>query len=428
MAGRGTDIQLGGNLEMLLIERLRDVTDDGERARITAQAKAEIEEARAKVRAAGGLFVIGTERHESRRIDNQLRGRSGRQGDPGASIFFLSLQDDLMRIFGAHNQTQQILARLGLRDGEKIAHPWITTALLKAQHKVEARNFDMRKNLLKFDNIMNDQRKVIYEQRREIMGALNISETIKDLRDEVIHTLVTRAIPPHSYHEQWDLVGLKDQVKDVLALDLLIDAWGQENGIAETEIEERIQKAVQQKLDDKAAMIDPDAMRRAEKAALLGVLDQSWKDHLLSLDQLRQGIHLRGYGQRDPLNEYSREAFGLFQLMLDRIREDVTRALMHSEIRLPSLEEIMARSRAAIQELHGASLDSAPGALFGDDLLPEGMALRKNNDGPGPRAHLRPAQNVFNQNDPATWTQTPRNSLCPCGSGRKYKHCHGQLI
>ena len=429
MAGRGTDIKLGGNLEMVLAERLKDVTDEAERARITAEAEAEIDEQRNKVKAAGGLFVIGTERHESRRIDNQLRGRSGRQGDPGASIFYLSLQDDLMRIFGAHNQTQQILARLGLRDGEKIAHPWISTALLKAQHKVESRNFDMRKNLLKFDNIMNDQRKVIYEQRREIMASEAISETIKDLRDEVIQNVVTQAIPPHSYHEQWDLAGLQAQVKDILALDLPIEEWGKENGIAETEIEERIQKAVEQKVADKLAMIDPDAMQRAEKAALLSVLDQAWKDHLLSLDQLRQGIHLRGYGQRDPLNEYSREAFDLFQVMIVSIRDDVTRALMRSEIRLPSLEEIIERSKAAVQELHGASLDPVPGAPFGDDVLPEGMVVRKStgNAGPNLRAVPQPVQNVFDAKNPDTWAQTPRNAPCPCGSGKKYKHCHGAV-
>ena len=426
MAGRGTDIQLGGNLEMRLAEELKGIEDEKVRAERTISIKKEIEEAREQVRTAGGLFVIGTERHESRRIDNQLRGRSGRQGDPGASIFFLSLQDDLMRIFGAHNQTHNILAKLGLRDGEKIAHPWITTALAKAQQKVESRNFDMRKNLLKFDNIMNDQRKVIYEQRREIMAAADVSDTIRDLREEVIHTLVSQAIPSHSYMEQWDVAGLEERVKEILALDLPIKLWGQENGIAEHEIEQRITKASEEKVAEKLKLVSEEAIRRAEKTALLGVLDQAWKDHLLGLDQLRQGIHLRGYAQRDPLNEYSREAFGLFQLMLERIREDVTKALMHTEVRLPSLEDILSQRQVAMQEVHGLSPDAIPSIPFGADPLPEGMVLRHPSD---PKAQgaagARPKQNVFDAKNPETWAQTPRNAACPCGSGKKYKHCHG---
>ena len=417
MAGRGTDIQLGGNFEA----RLAEISANGEPDAATVAAlRKEIDEAREKVRAAGGLCVIGTERHESRRIDNQLRGRSGRQGDPGASIFFLSLEDDLMRIFGTHNQTQAILAKLGLRDGEKIAHPWITTALAKAQQKVEGRNFDMRKNLLKFDNIMNDQRKVIYEQRREIMSSADVSGVINDLRDEVIHELVTQAIPFHSYVEQWDIQGLQERVKDILALDLPITQWAHENGIAEAEIEERIKRATNEKIKEKTSIIDPAAMRHAEKAALIGTLDQAWKDHLLALDHVRQGIHLRGYGQRDPLNEYSREAFGLFQLMLESIREEVTKALMQAGMRLPSLDEMIAqRNRAAMQELSGAEAGS-----FGADPLPEGMVVQH----PAASRHVpaMPVQRaVFDQKDPATWSDTPRNSPCPCGSQKKYKHCHG---
>lgn len=425
MAGRGTDIQLGGNLDMRLAIELKDITDEAERASRIAQITSEVESERVAVRNAGGLFVIGTERHESRRIDNQLRGRSGRQGDPGASIFFLSLEDDLMRIFGTHNQTQQILAKLGLRDGEKIAHPWISTALEKAQQKVESRNFDMRKNLLKFDNVMNDQRKVIYEQRREIMSAGNVSDTIQELRDDIIHTLVSNAIPPHSYVEQWDLHGLHDRVKEVLALDLPIESWT-EGGIAEHEIEERIVKAANEKMAEKLSIVNPEAMQRAEKAALLGILDQAWKDHLLSLDQLRQGIHLRGYGQRDPLNEYKNEAFGLFKLMLDSIREQVTKALMHAEVRLPSLEEIMERRRIAMQELHGDQVDASTGLPAGMDPLPSGMVLRHpmNPRGGQPTAP-QPATTTLNEKNPETWVQTSRNAPCPCGSGKKYKHCHG---
>jgi preprotein translocase subunit SecA len=405
MAGRGTDIQLGGNFEARLAELSANGTPD---EKTIAALRKEIDEARDQVKKAGGLFVIGTERHESRRIDNQLRGRSGRQGDPGASMFFLSLEDDLMRIFGAHNQTQAILAKLGLRDGEKIAHPWITTALAKAQQKVEARNFDIRKNLLKFDNIMNDQRKVIYEQRREIMASNDVSEIIRDLRDETIQDFVSKAIPPHSYVEQWDIAGLQERVKDILALELPIEAWAAENNIAEVEIEERIKKAAEEKLKEKTSIIDEQSMRHAEKAALLGTLDQAWKEHLLELDQLRQGIHLRGYGQRDPLNEYSRESFGLFQLMLIAVREQVTKAIMEAGMRLPSMEEILLRQReAAMLELSG---DAAAGS-FGGEPLPEGMVFRTT-------APFDPA-------NPETWGETPRNAACPCGSGKKYKHCHG---
>ncbi|MDD5587349.1 MAG: SEC-C metal-binding domain-containing protein, partial [Alphaproteobacteria bacterium] len=345
-------------------------------------------------------------------IDNQLRGRSGRQGDPGTSMFYLSLEDDLMRIFGS-NRMEGILTKLGLRGGEKISQPWISTALQKAQEKVEARNFDIRKNLLKFDNVMNAQRKVIYEQRRDIMAAGDVSESIRDLRHEVIHALVSRAIPAHSYSDQWDLEGLQERASELLALNLPIVDWGKEDGIAEEEMEERLRKAADEKMASKAATIGLENLQRAEKAALLGLLDQAWKDHLLALDQLRQGIHLRGYGQRDPFNEYNREAFGLFQIMLDSIREQVTKVLMHAEIRLPTLDEYMARRQQELQELHGAP----PDVLGGSEPLPDGMARRV--------AHLRPVQNRFDQQNPDTWHNTPRNAPCPCGSGKKYKHCHG---
>ncbi|MFA5040820.1 MAG: preprotein translocase subunit SecA [Bdellovibrionales bacterium] len=417
MAGRGTDIQLGGNFEA----RLAELSANGEPDEATVAAlRKEIDEAREKVRKAGGLYVIGTERHESRRIDNQLRGRSGRQGDPGASMFFLSLEDDLMRIFGAHNQTQAILAKLGLRDGEKIAHPWISTALAKAQQKVEARNFDIRKNLLKFDNIMNDQRTVIYEQRREIMAAENVSDIICSLREDVIHDLVSHAIPPHSYIEQWDIAGLQEGIKDRLALDLPVAEWAAENNIAEVEIEERVRHAAEEKLKEKTAVLQEGAMRHAEKAALLGTLDQAWKDHLLALDQLRQGIHLRGYGQRDPLNEYSREAFGLFQLMLVSVREDVTRTLMHAGMHLPSMEEILERQRAAaMTELSGAEAGAA--MPFGEDVsVPSSIGQQSLVASPVQHA-------AFDQSNPETWINTPRNASCPCGSGKKYKHCHGAV-
>lgn len=412
MAGRGTDIQLGGNLDMCLKEEglfpQEGVALTPEQQKRKEAIKAEIEAARAEVRNAGGLFVLGTERHESRRIDNQLRGRSGRQGDPGASKFYLSLEDDLMRIFGS-DRMEGILSRLGLRDGEKISHPWISTALEKAQQKVEARNFDIRKNLLKFDNIMNDQRKVVYEQRKEIMAAATVSEVIKGLRQEVIEGLVNKAIPPHSYPEQWALDALRDGVKEKLGLDLPIVEWGREDGIAETEIIERISKAADEKMASKVEVVGQESMWRAEKAALLTIFDQIWKDHLLGLDQLRQGIHLRGYGQRDPLNEYSREAFELFQMMLGDVRERVTKALLMAEVRLPTLEEyVAARQREEIREGRGMSPEEMEAAV-------------------AQQAKQHTVRNVFNPGDPTTWGGVARNASCPCGSGKKYKHCHGAV-
>jgi len=423
MAGRGTDIQLGGNVAMRLEQELANVKDPVERQEITARIAADVAENADKARAAGGLFIIGTERHESRRIDNQLRGRSGRQGDPGESMFFLSLEDDLMRIFGSERM-EKILAGLGLRGGEKIAHPWISSALEKAQQKVESHNFDIRKNLLKFDNVMNDQRKVIYEQRKDIMKASSVGETICDLRADVINSMVTAAVPPHSYPEAWDLVGLQERVRDVLALNLPIVDWGKEDGIAEEEMAARLRQAADTAMEEKTAIVGEDRMRMAEKAALLGLLDSAWKDHLLGLDQLRQGIHLRGYGQRDPFNEYSREAFGLFQLLLADVRERVTKALMNAEVRMPTLEQYIAdRHAQEMREVHGAS--------------PEDLALdqRQENGAPfadrfakGHRlAHQTPVQNVFDPQNPETWKGISRNAACPCGSGKKYKHCHGAL-
>jgi len=435
MAGRGTDIQLGGNFDARFANEAKDIENEVERQAVADKIRREIDEARKVVRKAGGLFVLGTERHESRRIDNQLRGRSGRQGDPGVSRFYLSLEDDLMRIFGS-DRMEGILTRLGLRGGEKIQHPWISTALEKAQEKVEARNFDIRKNLLKFDNVMNDQRKVIYEQRRDIMAAGNVSDMIRELRADIITSMVTQAIPPHSYPEQWDLEGLQERVRDVLALDVPVLKWGKEDGIAEEEMRERLMKAAEEKMAAKAALIGLDNLARAEKAALLGILDQTWKDHLLALDQLRQGIHLRGYGQRDPFNEYTREAFGLFQMMLDTVREQVTKILLHAEIRMPSLDEIAERRRQEMQELHGAP----PDVLTDGEPLPDGMTRRSSGHNPlaggskaqrafeggaWSRPQMRPVQNVFDPQNPDTWGSTPRNAPCPCGSGKKYKHCHG---
>ncbi len=411
MAGRGTDIQLGGNLDMRVKRELAEVTDAGERKKRTAEIAAEIAAARDIVLEAGGLFVIGTERHESRRIDNQLRGRSGRQGDPGASRFYLSLEDDLMRIFGSERM-DSILQKLGIKEGEAIIHVWINKALEKAQQKVEARNFEIRKSLLRFDDVMNDQRKAIYEQRKEIMSAEDVHDTATDMRQSVIADLIARCIPKSAYAEQWDVHALHEECLRILAVDLPIADWAKEEGIADEEIESRITEASDRKMAEKAANYGPDIMRLAEKSLLLQLLDQTWKDHLLSLDHLRQGINLRAYGQRDPLNEYKREAFRMFETMLSRLRETVTGVLSHVEMRVgaPPEQAIPQRQPPRMQELHPSP----------DEPMAEGIG-----DRPAPARLPRAA---FNANDPSTWGKVQRNAPCPCGSGKKYKHCHGSVV
>ncbi len=412
MAGRGTDIQLGGNVEMLARQEAGAAEGPAFEAAL-ARHKAEVEEGRAKVREAGGLFVIGTERHESRRIDNQLRGRSGRQGDPGASRFFLSLEDDLMRIFGS-DRMGGMLQKLGLKEGEAIVHPWINKALERAQKKVEARNFDTRKNLLKYDDVMNDQRREVYAQRRAFMRADDVSETVAEMRRETVAGMVDRAIPENAYPEQWDLAGLEERVRNLLGLDLPVAAWAREEGIDETQVRERIEAAVDRVYAAKAANIGPDFLRMVEKSLLLQVFDQVWKEHLLALDHLRQGIHLRGYGQRDPLNEYKSEAFALFNGMLADLRERVTSLLLRVEIRAdappPEPEPVrvfdMRHPEPAMGELEMAG---APTAAAAPDYPPIGGAA------------AAPAGAV-----PAAWARTPRNAPCPCGSGKKFKHCHGK--
>jgi preprotein translocase subunit SecA len=418
MAGRGTDIQLGGNLDMRLADDLAGIEDEAARAEARARIEAEIAQAREAVRAAGGLYVIGTERHESRRIDNQLRGRSGRQGDPGASKFFLSLEDDLMRIFGS-GRMDGMLQRLGLKEGEAIIHPWINKALEKAQQKVEAHNFDIRKNLLKFDNVMNDQRKVIYEQRREIMDAEDIGGTVEDMRHETIADMTQRAIPPNTYAEQWNVAGLHEEVRRVLNLDLPVADWAREEGIAETEIEERIRNASDELMARKYEAYGAELMNAAEKSLLLQLLDQAWKEHLLHLDHLRQGINLRAYAQRDPLNEYKREAFGLFETMLSSLREQVTAVLSHVELRVAQPEQAVPE-RAPL-EMQESRQDPAL-APAGGEPLPEGMVRRQAAPAGLAAAAAGPATDFDGAIDP----RTPRNALCPCGSGRKFKHCHGQ--
>ena len=401
MAGRGTDIKLGGNEEMMIAAKTSDMTDEAEIAKVTAEIKAEIAEQRKQVLEAGGLFVIGTERHESRRIDNQLRGRSGRQGDPGTSRFFLSLQDDLMRIFGSERM-DGMLRKLGLEEGEAIVHPWINKALEKAQQKVEARNYDIRKNLLKFDDVMNDQRKVIYEQRIELMDTQDVSETVTTMRNEVIDDMVATHIPPKAYPEQWDVEGLKLEAARTLALDLPVDEWADEEGIADEEIRDRLKDHANRKMAEKAVRYGSEVMRMVEKSILLQILDQAWKEHLLQLDQLRQGVSLRAYAQKDPLNEYKSEAFNMFEMMLNQLRETVTTYLSHVQLQNPA--EQLRRPEPDEQEMTATHLDPTTGEneLDAPDI---------NTDG----------DNTEN------WGKVRRNAPCPCGSGKKFKQCHGRI-
>jgi preprotein translocase subunit SecA len=420
MAGRGTDIQLGGNLEMRLKTELAAIGDEARREAQAAVIRQEIEAAHVAVVEAGGLFVVGSERHESRRIDNQLRGRSGRQGDPGASKFFVSLEDDLMRIFGSERM-DSMLQRLGLKEGEAIIHPWVNKALAKAQQKVEARNYDIRKQLLKFDDVMNDQRKVVYEQRREIMNARDVAATTADMRGDTIEEAVAVAIPENALPEQWDIAGLHAECLRLLALDLPLAEWAKEEGIARDEVTARIAAAADRKMAEKAANCGPELMRMAEKSLLLQLLDQIWKDHLLSLDHLRQGINLRAYAQRDPLNEYKREAFELFEGMLTHLRQHVTSVLSHIELRVqqPAYAEAAAEpAEAMAEEMRGTGTTGRP-------LPARPRAPRRPGPGDGNGADRGEPQRLAGPRAP--WAGTARNAPCPCGSGRKFKHCHGRV-
>ncbi len=436
MAGRGTDIQLGGNLEMRLKADLAENQDPAEREQRAAAIRAEIEAAREVVRQAGGLFVLGSERHESRRIDNQLRGRSGRQGDPGASKFFVSLEDDLMRIFGSERM-DSMLQRFGLQEGEAIIHPWVNKALAKAQQKVEARNYDIRKQLLKYDDVMNDQRKVVYEQRKEIMSARDVAATVADMRNDTIAAAAARAMPENSLPEQWDTAGLHAECQHLLALDLPLAEWAREEGIDSETIEERIVAAADRKMAEKTANYGSELMRMAEKSLLLQLLDQTWKDHLLSLDHLRQGINLRAYGQRDPLNEYKREAFELFEEMLVGLREQVTSVLSHVELRVapplpepPPFAEYSFADAPPMEREVAMAEAGAPAPARNPDMAPNrgrrggnghATGSGSGNDQGRERGGERPAA------PRAPWAGTPRNAACPCGSGKKFKHCHGRV-
>jgi preprotein translocase subunit SecA len=449
MAGRGTDIQLGGNASMLLGDWIAARKAEGgeptqeeietERAKINAM----VEERKAIALAAGGLYVVGTERHESRRIDNQLRGRSGRQGDPGASKFYLSLEDDLMRIFGS-DRMDFMLRKLGIQEDEAIAHPWINRALEKAQQKVEARNFDTRKNLLKYDDVMNYQRKVIFEQRIELMQDDIVEETVADMRREIVEELVAAHIPEKAFAEQWDADGLAREFKAIFDMDLPVAEWAAEEGIADQEILERLQDKADAAAARKASEVGPDMMRRIEKAVLLQTIDYLWREHLVTLDHLRQAVGLRGYAQRDPLHEYKSEAFQLFEQMMARLRRDVTGQLMHVVL-APSMPQDFDQF-GGLPEMHAHHLDPSTGE---DEFAAESGSApvsRQDRRAPGKQGNgagagrkvaaaggARPAKGGpqqsrgVNPNDPSTWGKVARNAPCPCGSGKKFKHCHGAI-
>ena len=406
MAGRGTDIKLGGNAEFRIDDELRDMPEGAERDAALAKIEAEVEAEKQQVLTAGGLCVIGTERHESRRIDNQLRGRSGRQGDPGLSKFYLCLEDDLLRIFGPDTLFSKMM-NSNLADGEAIGSRWLSKAIETAQKKVEARNYDIRKQVVEYDNVMNDQRKVIYEQRADIMDAEAIDDVVIDMRHDTVNALVGLACPPNSYPEQWDIEGLQLRVGEVLGLDAPISEWLQEDGLEPETIEERLVALADEKA---AAKIGEDAAiwRQVEKQVLLERLDHYWKEHLATLDALRQVVFLRAYAQKQPINEYKQEAFGLFEKMLERIREDVTRILMNSELRMPDpidLPELPDFLTSHIDPFSGENDSvSTPGAMAMMGALGTGAAAAE---------------------DPYASMGLSRNAQCPCGSGQKYKHCHG---
>ncbi len=422
MAGRGTDIQLGGNADMRIREELADVTDEAERKRREEQIRAEVGEAKEQVKQAGGLYIIGTERHESRRIDNQLRGRSGRQGDPGRSRFYLSLQDDLMRIFGS-DRMDSMLRKLGLEEGEAITHPWINKALEKAQQKVEARNFDARKNLLKFDDVMNDQRKVIFEQRKSIMRGEEVPETVEDMRHEVVERLVTAHIPPGEYADKWDVEGLHEKVAEIIGLDLPIREWAAEEGIADEEIKERILKAADEHYAKKRETYGEEIMELVEKEILLRTIDQLWREHLVTLEHLRQAVAMRGYGQRDPLQEYKTEAFTLFENMITSLQETTTSQLMRVEIMPEGYEEgLPGADELPAMEAHHFDPFSGTDEMGDDEIIDAAFG-----NAPAMVSNARVAPEMRDPDDPSTWGKVGRNEPCPCGSGKKYKRCHGKL-
>ncbi len=394
MAGRGTDIQLGGNVEMRVIEEMEGDAD-ADAAKIRAEIEAEIADARRKVIEAGGLYVLATERHESRRIDNQLRGRSGRQGDPGRSSFYLSLEDDLMRIFGS-DRLDKVLNTIGMEEGEAIEHPWVNKSLEKAQSKVEARNFDIRKQLLKYDDVINDQRKAIFSQRREIMESTNVSEIVRDMRHQLIDDLVDQCMPPKSYPEQWEMEVLQEEAKGKLGIDEPVASWVGEENVDDEVARDRLYQASDELLARKSAEFGGDTMRSLEKQVLLHTLDKKWREHLVTIEHLRSVIGFRGYAQRDPLNEFKNEAFGLFETLLNALRTDVS---SHLSILRPLTQEEQEAMKRQLAERRRQAAAAA-------------MQSRAGTERKGRRG--------VNGGAPG------RNSPCPCGSGKKYKHCHGR--
>ncbi|MEL6365854.1 MAG: preprotein translocase subunit SecA [Pseudomonadota bacterium] len=415
MAGRGTDIQLGGSVDKELMEHIAEGDDEDAIAAKRAEIEARIAERKQEALDAGGLYVLGTERHESRRIDNQLRGRSGRQGDPGASKFYLSLEDDLMRIFGTG--LEKMMKRFGIERGESIEHPWFTRAVETAQKKVEQRNFDIRKNVLKYDDVVNDQRKAIYEQRIDFMSAENVEDVIADMREQLIDDLVAAHIPPKSYAEQWDIDGLSAEIEEIFGEAMDVKDWASEEGVADSEIRERIMKEADSFAARRTVDVGPDTMRKLEKMLLLNTLDYNWRDHLQTLDHLRSVVGLRGYGQRDPLNEFKTEAFSLFEALLDGLRRDVVRAL--ARVRIQRMDDLPPPppQPETLTETH-----SDPRTGENEMTRPQDRPSLGDNSARG-RAIAR----SIDPKDPSTWGHVPRNAPCPCGSGKKYKACHGAL-
>ncbi|MXP13911.1 preprotein translocase subunit SecA [Altererythrobacter confluentis] len=420
MAGRGTDIQLGGNVEFREEDELSGVAEGPERDAALAKIKAEVGAERDRVLAAGGLFVLGTERHESRRIDNQLRGRSGRQGDPGLSRFYLCLEDDLLRIFGPDTLFSRMM-NSNLEDGEAIGSKWLSKAIETAQKKVEARNYDIRKQVVEYDDVMNDQRKVIYQQRAEIMDSDAVDDVVVDMRHDTVNAIVGEACPPGSYPEQWDIEGMKVRAAAVLGITPLFDQWMEEDQLEPEIIEERIRAEVDEIMDRKIAAADPAIWRRVEKGVLLERLDHHWKEHLATLDALRQVVHLRAHAQKQPINEYKQEAFGLFEQMLDALREDITGILLKSELRMtPSAQE----SLPDLPDFLTGHVDPLTGLDNSDDG--DGSAGQEAMFGSlagSARAAFGPGGS--NKDNPYANMDISRNAQCPCGSGNKYKHCHG---
>ncbi|MFV0643434.1 MAG: preprotein translocase subunit SecA [Sphingomonadaceae bacterium] len=422
MAGRGTDIQLGGNVDFRIDDELRDMPDGPEREEAVERIRSEVEAERQGVKDAGGLFVLGTERHESRRIDNQLRGRSGRQGDPGLSRFYLCLEDDLLRIFGPDTLFSRMM-NSNLEDGEAIGSKWLSKAIETAQKKVEARNYDVRKQVVEYDDVMNDQRKVIYEQRAEIMDSEAVDDVVLDMRHDTVHALVAEACPPGSYPEQWDVSGLKTRLEDVLGVTPPIDDWLEEDTVEPDLIEDRVREQTDTIMEEKIAATQPDIWRQVEKSVLLERLDHHWKEHLATLDALRQVIFLRAYAQKQPINEYKQEAFGLFERMLDTLREDITGILLKSELRMaPPVEQEL----PDLPDFLTGHIEPLTGIDNSDDG--DGSADRAALFGSlagSPRAAFSPGGAASQADNPYAGMNISRNAPCPCGSGNKYKHCHG---